>query len=148
MFINILITILGAALVLVGADKLTDGSVGLARRFQIPEMVIGLTIVAFGTSLPEFVVSLLSSINHAPGMAVGNIVGSNLFNTLMIVGVTGLICPMQIEGIDIIDLSVMTIGIALLWFFSYTKFTVERWEGALLTVIFTGYMAWLIAKVL
>ena len=61
MFIDILITILGAALVLVGADKLTDGAVGLARRFQIPELVIGLTIVAFGTSLPEFIVSLLTN---------------------------------------------------------------------------------------
>ena len=82
---------------LVGADKLTDGSVGLARRFQIPEFVIGLTIVAFGTSLPEFVVSLLSSINHAPGMAVGNIVGSNLFNTLMIVGCSALMCPIVVS---------------------------------------------------
>jgi len=97
MIVNILITILGAALVLIGADKLTDGSVGLARRFNIPEMVIGLTIVAFGTSLPEFVVSLLSSINHAPGMAVGNIVGSNIFNTLMIVGCSALMCPIVIS---------------------------------------------------
>ncbi len=97
MIVNILITILGAVLVLVGADKLTDGSVGLARRFQIPEMVIGLTIVAFGTSLPEFVVSLLSSINHAPGMAVGNIVGSNVFNTLMIVGCSALMCPIVVS---------------------------------------------------
>ena len=97
MIISILITIIGAALVLVGADKLTDGSVGLARRFQIPEFVIGLTIVAVGTSLPEFVVSLLSSINHAPGMAVGNIVGSNLFNTLMIVGCSALMCPIVVS---------------------------------------------------
>ena len=97
MFLDILITILGAALVLVGADKLTDGAVGLARRYQIPELVIGLTIVAFGTSLPEFIVSLLASFNHAPSMSIGNIVGSNLFNTLMIVGCSALVCPIVVS---------------------------------------------------
>ena len=98
MFLDILYTVLGAALVLVGADKLTDGSVGLARRFRIPEMVIGLTIVAFGTSLPEFVVSLLASINGVPAMSIGNIVGSNLFNTLMIVGCSALVCPIVVSS--------------------------------------------------
>lgn len=97
MFLDIIITILGAALVLIGADKLTDGSVGLARRFEIPELVIGLTIVAFGTSLPEFIVSLLASFNHAPAMSIGNIVGSNLFNTLMIVGFSALVCPIVVS---------------------------------------------------
>lgn len=97
MFLDIIITILGAELVLIGADKLTDGSVGLARRFEIPELVIGLTIVAFGTSLPEFIVSLLASFNHAPAMSIGNIVGSNLFNTLMIVGFSALVCPIVVS---------------------------------------------------
>lgn len=94
---NLIFVIVGAALVLVGADKLTDGSVGLARRFGIPELVIGLTVVAFGTSLPEFIVSLVASINGSPAMAVGNIVGSNLFNTLMIVGCTALVCPIVVS---------------------------------------------------
>lgn len=89
--------IVGAALVLVGADKLTDGSVALARRFHIPEIVIGLTIVAFGTSLPEFIVSLFASIQNAPAMSIGNIVGSNLFNTLMIVGMSAVVCPIAIS---------------------------------------------------
>lgn len=97
MILDVFLTIVGAVLVLVGADKLTDGSVGLARRYQIPELVIGLTIVALGTSLPEFVVSLLASINHAPAMSVGNIVGSNLFNTLMIVGCSALVCPVVVS---------------------------------------------------
>ncbi len=97
MLLNILFTILGAILVLVGADKLTDGSIGIARRFHISEMVIGLTVVAFGTSLPEFVVSLLASINGVPSMSVGNIVGSNLFNTLMIVGCSALVCPIVVS---------------------------------------------------
>jgi len=97
MILDIILTIVGAALVLVGADKLTDGSVALARRFSIPEMVIGLTIVAFGTSLPEFIVSLFASIQGAPAMSIGNIVGSNLFNTLMIVGLSAVVCPIVIS---------------------------------------------------
>lgn len=90
MLLNIVFVIIGVIMVLVGADKLTDGSVALARIFSIPEMVIGLTIVAFGTSLPEFVVSLVASINNIPAMSVANIVGSNIFNTLVIVGATAI----------------------------------------------------------
>ena len=98
MLLNIVITIIGAALVLVGADKLTDGSVAVARRFSIPELVIGLTIVAMGTSLPEFIVSLLASIDGSPAMGIGNVVGSNLFNTLMIVGVTAAVSPIAVQA--------------------------------------------------
>ncbi len=89
-------TIGGAALVLIGADKLTDGAVDLARRFGISEMVIGLTIVAFGTSLPEFVVSLMACFNNSPAMSIGNIVGSNIFNTLMITGATAIVLPITV----------------------------------------------------
>lgn len=97
MLLHILFVVIGATLVLVGADKLTDGAVSVARRFHIPEMVIGLTIVAFGTSLPEFMVSLLASIRGASDMSLGNIVGSNLFNTLMIVGFSALFCPIVVS---------------------------------------------------
>ena len=97
MLVDILLILVGAVLVMVGADKLTDGAVGIARRFAIPELVIGLTIVAFGTSLPEFVVSLFASINHSPDLSVGNIVGSNIFNTLMILGATAVVTPIVVE---------------------------------------------------
>lgn len=96
MIISILITLAGVLLVLKGADKLTDGSVFLARRFAIPEFVIGLTVVAFGTSLPEFVVTLVASLKGSADMGIGNVVGSNLFNTLMIVGVTAAIAPIAV----------------------------------------------------
>lgn len=95
----ILYTVIGGILVLVGADKLTDGAVGLAERLGISEMVIGLTIVAFGTSLPEFIVSMLASVsndNSATALSVSNIVGSNLFNVLVIAGLSAAICPIKI----------------------------------------------------
>ena len=95
--IDVILALVGIALVLYGADKFTDGSVALARRFSISELVIGLTVVAFGTSLPEFVVSLMASIEGSAPLSVGNIVGSNLFNTMMIVGVTASIAPIAVR---------------------------------------------------
>lgn len=86
----------GAALILVGADWLTDSATGLARRFNVPEMVIGLTVVAFGTSLPELVASLTSAIQGCSGLSIGNIVGSNIFNVLAIVGCSALCFPIAI----------------------------------------------------
>lgn len=100
MFTYILYTVIGAALVLVGADRLTDGAVGLASRFGISEMVIGLTIVAFGTSLPEFIVSFLACLSDDSGataLSVSNIVGSNLFNVLVIAGASAALSPIVIS---------------------------------------------------
>lgn len=97
MIIDILIIIAGIALVLVGADKLTDGAVGLAQRMNVPQIVIGLTIVAMGTSMPEFCVSLVSALKGTPDLAVGNIVGSNIFNVLLIVGISAIVAPMTIS---------------------------------------------------
>ena len=93
---NILFLIGGLVLILLGANALTDGAAALAKRFGISELVIGLTIVAFGTSAPELTVSVASALNGSADMAVGNVVGSNLFNTLMIVGCTALFAPIII----------------------------------------------------
>ena len=142
------LVLLGMACLIFGSNLFVDAATKVAQELHVSEGVIGLTIVAGGTSLPELATSVVAARKGQSAIAIGNVIGSNVCNTLMIVGVTGLICPMQIEGITPIDLAVMTIGIALLWFFSYTKFTVERWEGALLTLIFTGYMAWLISNVI
>ena len=140
--------LLGLAGLIVGSNVFVDAATEVAREFNVPEAVIGLTIVAGGTSLPELATSVVAARKGQSAIAIGNVIGSNVFNVLMILGITGLICPMQIQGITPIDLSVMTVSIALLWLFSYTKFTVERWEAALLTAIFTGYMVWLIANVI
>ena len=85
--------LVGLVLIVKGADWLTDGASSIARRFRISSLVIGLTIVALGTSMPEMVVSVISAIEGKTDMAIGNVVGSNIFNTLAIMGVTALICP-------------------------------------------------------
>ncbi|MBR5844172.1 MAG: calcium/sodium antiporter [Bacteroidaceae bacterium] len=94
---TIVLMIVGLALLLIGANYLTEGASAIAKRFGISEFVIGLTIVAVGTSAPEFVVSLISTFNGSTDVAIGNILGSNIFNALMILGVTALIRPIRIE---------------------------------------------------
>lgn len=88
--------VIGIVVVLWGADRLTDGSVGLAQRMGIPQIVIGLTIVAMGTSMPEFCVSLISALKGTSDLAIGNVVGSNIFNALLIVGCAALVAPITI----------------------------------------------------
>ena len=96
MILNVLFILVGIVLVLWGADRLTDGAVAVAEKMKMPQIVIGLTIVAMGTSMPEFCVSLVSALKGTTDLAVGNIVGSNIFNTLLIVGVSAWVAPMTI----------------------------------------------------
>ena len=152
MFLSIVFVVVGAALVLVGADKLTDGSVGLARRLAIPELVIGLTVVAFGTSLPEFVVSFFASIEGAAAMSIGNIVGSNLFNTLMIVGCTALVCPITVARSTIskdipfsILASIVLAALALDVYFGTGANVLDRGDGIALLGFFCVFMAYTFA---
>lgn len=93
---DILLLVGGLLLILIGANGLTDSAASVAKRFRIPSIVIGLTIVAFGTSAPELAVSVSSALKGSADIAIGNVVGSNIFNTLMIVGCTALFAPIVI----------------------------------------------------
>lgn len=98
MFLSIIFFVVGMLLVIFGADWLTIGASALARRFKMSELVIGLTIVALGTSLPELVISVGSAIKGSPGISLGNVIGSNIFNGLLILGVTALITPIRFNA--------------------------------------------------
>ena len=137
--------VLGLACLVVGSNIFVDGATSVAQTLGVSEAVIGLTIVAGGTSLPELATSVVAARKGNSGIAIGNVLGSNVLNILLILGAAGLICPMQVQGITLVDFAMMTISVLLLWLFSYTKLTVARWEGAVLTAIFLGYMAWLVA---
>ena len=95
--LNAILLVVGLALILGGANYLTDGSAAIARRFGLSDLIVGLTIVAFGTSAPELTISVMSAVAGNAGMAIGNVVGSNIFNTLVIIGVVALIRPLRIE---------------------------------------------------
>lgn len=97
MILNILLLLGGLALILIGANTLTDGASSVAKKWGVSDLVIGLTIVAFGTSAPELVISSLSAINGSAELAIGNVVGSNIFNILMIIGCVALVMPIKVE---------------------------------------------------
>jgi len=136
--------ILGLACLVIGSNLFVEGAKVIAKSLGVSDAVIGLTIVAGGTSLPELATSVVAAKKGRSAIAIGNVIGSNVFNILMILGVTGLVLPMDIHGITTIDMAVMMAGMILLWLFSYTKFTVARWEGGVLVALFVGYMSWLV----
>ena len=152
--LNIGLIILGIALVIWGADRLTEGAASLARGMHIPEIVIGLTIVAVGTSLPELASSLVAARKGEDDLAVGNIVGSNLFNTLAVVGLAAAIHPLPDVDAELFlrDVPVALVFTLLLFFFGLpgklgnrrSTGTVNRAEGSVLLAGYAGYLAWIV----
>lgn len=148
MTIQILLLIAGLVLILLGANYLVDGSSSIAKRFGISEFVIGLTIVGIGTSTPEMVVSFLSAFQGKADMAIGNVVGSNIFNTLMILGATALVAPMIITRSNLKKDIPINIGVTVLLIILGMNFTIfgygndqlSRIDGLVLLAIFAWYL--------
>lgn len=142
-----IVYLLGGLLGLVlGSNLFVDSASSVAYALDISEGVVGLTVVAGGTSLPELATSVVAARKGQSAIAIGNVIGSNVFNILLILGLTATISPMEIEGITTIDMAVMLISVALVWMFSFTRYTVERWEGAVLVGGYLVYLCWLISS--
>lgn len=139
-WLSVVWILVGLACLIGGSNLFVDGATAVATKLGVSEAVIGLTIVAGGTSLPELATSVVSARKGNSGIAIGNVLGSNVFNILAILGLTGVISPMTLKGITMTDLSMMVISIILIWLFSFTKYKIERWEGAILTAAFVGYI--------
>ena len=108
-------------------------------------VLLGLGLLVVGTSLPELATSVVAARKGQSAIAIGNVIGSNVFNILLILGLTATISPLQIEGVTTLDISVMLISVSLVWLFSFTRYTVERWEGALLVILYLAYLGHMIA---
>lgn len=141
-----LLLVVGLVCLILGSNLFVDNASFIASTLGVSDAVIGLTIVAGGTSLPELATSMVSAKKGNSDIAIGNVIGSNVFNILMIIGVTGLVKPMHIKGITSLDLIVMLASMLLLWFFCRTTYKVKRWEGAVLAISYIAYIAWLIAQ--
>ena len=140
-----LLLVVGLACLVLGSNLFVDGATYVAGALGVSEAVIGLTVVAGGTSLPELATSVVAARKGNSGIAIGNVLGSNVMNILLILGVAGLVCPMYVQGITLVDFAMLTGSILMLWLFARTSLTVARWEGAVLTALFLAYMAWLVA---
>jgi cation:H+ antiporter len=138
--------VVGLALLVLGSNIFVSHASSLAYALGISEGVVGLTVVAGGTSLPELATSVVAARKGQSAIAIGNVIGSNVFNILLILGLTATISPLEIEGITTLDMAVMLLSVVLVWLFSRTRYTVERWEGALLVGGYLVYLAWLITS--
>lgn len=151
MWQSILFFCFGLALLIWGADMLVDGASKLALRLRISELVIGLVIVAYGTSMPEFVVSLSASLKGASDIAIANVVGSNIFNLLFILGIAGIIFPMTVnKSIIQVDLptsvlgALILLGAGLLAPMASSPYTISWGEGLLMLIVFIIYMSYVV----
>ena len=145
MILNIVYIIVGLVGVLWGADRFTDGACGLARKWKVSELIIGLTIVALGTSLPEFVVSFISCLRGSGDMSVGNIIGSNVFNIAFVLGACNMVSPMQTKDVNLVDLLTVLGSVVLLWLVCFTGRQLRRWEGVLLVAAYAAYLFYVLS---
>lgn len=144
LMLSIFWLLIGLTALVLGSSQFVDGASAMAKSFGVSEAVIGLTIVAMGTSLPELATSVVAARKGNSGIAMGNVIGSNVFNILFIIGTTGVISPMRISGITSVDYMMLVLSMLALWLFSYTRLRIERWEGGALLAVFLGYLGWLL----
>lgn len=141
---SILLIIAGLGLLLTGARAFLWGAVYFAKLMHISDAVIGLTIVAVGTSLPELATSVVAALKGENGIAIGNVIGSNIFNILLILGATPLISPLSGCTISVIDMSCMALVSAMLFIFMRMGWKISRLKGAMLLSVYVGYTAYLV----
>jgi cation:H+ antiporter len=144
--LSVAMAVVGIAITIFGARYLVDGAIALAKGLGVSDTIIGLTIVAVGTSMPELVTSVMAAIRKHADVAYGNIVGSNIFNVLFILGATSVIQPIEMpRQIAQFDIWVMLIATALLVYFARTGAKLQRWEGWVFIACYVGYTAYLIS---
>lgn len=146
LWLSLIYIIGGLAALVFGGNIFVDGATGIARSLGVSESVIGLTLVAGGTSLPELATSVVAALKKNPEMAIGNVVGSNLFNIFLVLGASATITPLNLIGITNFDLLSLVIASVILWFFGvfYKKRTITRVEGTILVVCYIAYTATLV----
>lgn len=143
---GILFTIAGAAAILFGGDIVVDSATAIAETFDIDETLIGLTVVAFGTSLPELVTSIVAAAKGETDIAVGNVIGSNLFNLLMVLGLSVSIHPIQVSLFAVYDLSILILASVIVLIPLARKQALTRGWGILLLVLYGVYLAYIIMR--
>lgn len=141
LWMNILFVIAGLVLLILGSNLFVSGAVSLARLFQISDLIIGLTIIAIGTSLPELATSVLAALKKESDIAVGNVIGSNIFNVLGILGIVAVVQPIEHAEIKLIDLGVMVLFALVLIPIMKSGMKISRLEGMVLLLIYIVYIS-------
>ena len=136
----VLLLLSGLILLVLGASFFEKGGIGLAKSFGVSEAVIGLTLLAFGTSLPELATSLVACIKNEGDIIAGNAIGSSIFNILAILGITAMFKPLVVNDINLIDYSIMIGVVILCWLFVFKKMNLNRIKGGLFLCLYAGYI--------
>ncbi len=141
---SVLISIVGIFTVILGGNLVVDSASSIASSFGVSDQLIGLTIVSIGTSLPEFVTSVIAATKGESDLALGNVIGSNIFNILFIIGISGLISPMNVDPKLLVDGAIMILSTLLVYFYAYRKNNISKLESWSLSAFYLGYLAYLI----
>ena len=138
----------GLAGLIFGGDLFVDSATDLARRLGVSDKFIAITILAGGTSLPELATCIVAAAKHKDQLALGNILGSNVFNILLILGCSSVISPLSFGGMSLVDVGILIVSCALLmlWAYSGRKCRIDRWEGAVMLLVFAAYYCYLFIK--
>jgi cation:H+ antiporter len=142
--VSVVLTVIGLVLLVPGASLFVNGSSEIGRHFGMSEAVIGLTIVSLGTSLPELATTVVAALRKESDIAIGNIIGSCIFNLLAILGIATIIAPIQNSGVALYDIGLMFILTLLLIPLARTSFKVDRFEGGILVIVYIVYMVQLL----
>ena len=140
---SLIILIIGFVLLIKGADFFVEGSSAVAKRLRIPSMIIGMTIVAMGTSLPELVTSIVAARKDEVDMALGNVIGSNIFNILLVLGVAAAISPVAFAWDNMIDIAVLIVISVITLIFAWTSKELNRREGIIMLILYAAYMVYI-----
>ncbi|MGJ9460566.1 calcium/sodium antiporter [Oceanobacillus sp. CF4.6] len=143
---NILFSLLGLAAIIIGGELVVSNATEIAYSLGMSETLVGLTIVAIGTSLPELVTSVSAALKKQSEIALGNIVGSNIFNILFVLGASSAITPLAVDGKVVTDLFIMVILTILLLVFSRTNFKIGKREGLILALAYVAYLIYIIIR--
>ena len=141
----VLFIVLGLAGLVFGGRFFVDHTVSIAQRFHVSEAFISITLMAVGTSLPELATCVVAAIKGKNQLALGNIIGSNIFNIALIIGASGIISPFQIESISAVDMAMVLVSIIMLWgaAFTFKRYKLDRIEGAIFLLAYVGYITYL-----
>ncbi len=141
---NILASVIGIILIILGGNMVVSSASNIASDFGVSDQLIGLTIVSIGTSLPEFVTSIIAAIKGESSIALGNVIGSNMFNILFVLGASATISPMSIDPVLFIDTLFMIIVTLITYLFAIQKRDLNKVESIVLVLLYIGYMAYLL----
>ena len=143
---SIIFIIFGGAAIVIGGDLTVDSASRIASDFGMSQTLIGLTIVSIGTSLPELVTSIVAARKKEVQLALGNAIGSNIFNILMVLGIASAISPIAFIKENMIDIGVLLIFTLIVWLFAVTKKTIDRLEGGIMLFLYVAYSAYIIIR--